>query len=73
VPGHVPGFEIVGPMAVVILGGLVTSTLVTLFVLPILYLRFRLPAGLAAPGRSAAQTASAPAAAKDGAGDDRAD
>jgi CzcA family heavy metal efflux pump len=70
--GHVPGFEIVGPMALVILGGLVTSTLVTLFVLPIFYLRFRLPAGLAAPEGSAGETASTPAAAEDGAGDDRA-
>jgi Cu/Ag efflux pump CusA len=35
-----PGLEIVGPMAVVILGGLVTTTLLALFVLPALYLRF---------------------------------
>jgi CzcA family heavy metal efflux pump len=38
--GRRPGLEIVQPMAVVILGGLVTTTLVTLFVLPALYLRF---------------------------------
>jgi len=38
--GDSPGFEIVRPMAIVILGGLVTSTLLDLFVLPILYLRF---------------------------------
>jgi Cu/Ag efflux pump CusA len=38
--GDSPGFEIVRPMAVVILGGLVTSTLLDLFVLPTLYLRF---------------------------------
>jgi CzcA family heavy metal efflux pump len=38
--GTKPGLEIVHPMAVVILGGLVTTTLVTLFVLPVLYLRF---------------------------------
>ncbi|HEY7645063.1 MAG TPA: efflux RND transporter permease subunit [Hyphomicrobiales bacterium] len=30
--GHVPGQEIVLPTAIVILGGLVTSTLLTLFV-----------------------------------------
>jgi CzcA family heavy metal efflux pump len=38
--GNHPGHEIEYPMAVVILGGLVTSTLLNLFVLPALYLRF---------------------------------
>ena len=38
VAGDRPGLEIVRPMAIVILGGLITSTLLTLFVLPILYL-----------------------------------
>jgi CzcA family heavy metal efflux pump len=38
--GARPGLEIVHPMAVVILGGLVTTTLLSLFVLPALYLRF---------------------------------
>jgi hypothetical protein len=38
--GTQPGLEVVHPMAVVILGGLVTTTLVSLFVLPALYLRF---------------------------------
>ena len=38
--GSIPGHEIEHPMAVVILGGLVTSTLLTLFVVPALYLRF---------------------------------
>jgi Cu/Ag efflux pump CusA len=38
--GERPGYEIVHPMAVVVLGGLVTTTLVSLFVLPALYLRF---------------------------------
>jgi CzcA family heavy metal efflux pump len=36
--GSRPGLEIVHPMAVVILGGLVTSTFLALFVLPALYL-----------------------------------
>ncbi len=36
--GTRPGLEVVHPMAVVILGGLVTSTLLNLFVLPALYL-----------------------------------
>jgi Cu/Ag efflux pump CusA len=38
--GNVPGHEIEYPMAVVILGGLVTSTLLNLFLLPALYVRF---------------------------------
>ncbi len=38
--GSIPGHEIEHPMAVVILGGLVTSTLLNLFVVPTLYLRF---------------------------------
>lgn len=36
--GSVPGLEVLAPMALVILGGLVTSTLVSLFVVPALYL-----------------------------------
>jgi Cu/Ag efflux pump CusA len=40
VAGSIPGYEIEHPMAVVILGGLITSTLLSLFVVPILYLRF---------------------------------
>ena len=40
VAGSIPGHEIEHPMAVVILGGLVTSTLTTLFVVPALYLKF---------------------------------
>jgi Cu/Ag efflux pump CusA len=38
--GNVAGMEIVNPMAIVMLGGLLTSTLLSLFVLPVLYLRF---------------------------------
>jgi Cu/Ag efflux pump CusA len=38
--GDAPGQEIEYPLAVVILGGLVSSTLLTLFVVPSLYLRF---------------------------------
>ena len=41
--GNVPGQEIVLPTAIVILGGLVTSTLLTLFVVPSLFLRFGRP------------------------------
>lgn len=35
-----PGHEVLGPMAIVILGGLVTTTLYTLCVVPALYARF---------------------------------
>lgn len=38
--GDVPGNEIERPMALVILGGLVTSTVLNLFLLPALYARF---------------------------------
>ena len=43
--GQRPGQEIEHPLAVVILGGLVTSTLLSLFVFPSLYLRFHRPTG----------------------------
>jgi CzcA family heavy metal efflux pump len=38
--GSQPGHEVEHPMAVVILGGMITSTLLNLFVVPSLYLRF---------------------------------
>src|SRR5262249_16066627 len=37
--GDVPGLEVVRPMAIVVLGGLVTSTLLNLLVVPSLYPR----------------------------------
>jgi Cu/Ag efflux pump CusA len=40
VAGDLPGHEIEHPMAIVILGGLVTATLLNLFIIPSLYLRF---------------------------------
>ena len=40
IAGDIPGHEIEHPMAIVILGGLITSTLLNLFVVPSLYLRF---------------------------------
>jgi Cu/Ag efflux pump CusA len=52
VAGTIPGHEIEHPMAVVIMGGLITSTLLNLFVVPSLYLRFggnRKPSPAAAP------------------------
>jgi Cu/Ag efflux pump CusA len=44
--GDRPGQEIEYPLAVVILGGLVTSTLLTLFAVPSLYLRFGRPSAV---------------------------
>ncbi len=38
--GNIPGLEMASPMAIVILGGLVTSTVLSLFIVPSLYLRF---------------------------------
>jgi CzcA family heavy metal efflux pump len=38
--GNIPGHEIIRPMAIVIIGGLVTSTWISLFAMPALYLRF---------------------------------
>ena len=60
IAGSRPGHEIEHPMAVVILGGLVTSALLNLFVLPSLYLRFgRATSRRRAFGRGAASPASA--------------
>jgi hypothetical protein len=60
--GHIAGFELVHPAAVVILGGLVTSTLLSLFVVPFLYFRFGSgSAPEAAPEIGAMEPALAPA------------
>jgi Cu/Ag efflux pump CusA len=40
VAGSIPGLEIVHPLAVVVLGGLVSATAVTLFAMPALHVRF---------------------------------
>jgi len=40
IAGNIPGQEIEYPMAIVILGGLITSTLLNLLVVPTLYLQF---------------------------------
>jgi Cu/Ag efflux pump CusA len=49
--GDRPGHEIEYPLAVVILGGLLTSTLLNLFIIPSLYLRFgrRRPSAIGSP------------------------
>jgi CzcA family heavy metal efflux pump len=49
VTGNKPGHEIEHPLAVVILGGLVTSTVLNLFLLPALYLAFGRSSRAAAP------------------------
>ena len=54
IAGELPGAEIEHPMAIVILGGLLTSTLLNLFIVPALYLRF----GKARPS-AAGETAAA--------------
>jgi Cu/Ag efflux pump CusA len=51
VPGDIAGFEIVHPMAIVAIAGLVTSTLFTLAVVPALYLVAGASAELAAEER----------------------
>jgi len=38
--GNIPGLEIVRPMAIIIIGGVAISTLLNLFALPALYLRY---------------------------------
>ncbi|MDB5190558.1 MAG: hypothetical protein JWQ96_121, partial [Segetibacter sp.] len=38
--GNKPGHEIEFPMAIVIVGGLITSTILNLFFLPLIYWRF---------------------------------
>lgn len=53
ITGDIPGHEIEHPMAIVILGGLVTSTVLNLFIVPSLYLRF----GKSKKEREAAQLA----------------
>lgn len=40
ISGDIPGQEIEYPMAIVILGGLVTSTILNLFIMPFLYFKF---------------------------------
>jgi Cu/Ag efflux pump CusA len=63
--GNRPGHEIEYPLAVVILGGLLTSTMLNLFVTPCLFLRFGRPtesAGTGAEGARAAGIRSRPRA-----------
>src|SRR5262249_59439136 len=61
IAGDIPGHEIEHPMAVVILGGLFTSTLLNLFVVPAIYLRFGRSAETIVGAESARVHAAAPA------------
>jgi Cu/Ag efflux pump CusA len=54
--GSIPGLELVYPMAVVALGGMVTSLILNLFIIPALYLRF---GASPAPARSSVVFAAA--------------
>jgi Cu/Ag efflux pump CusA len=54
IAGDLTGHEIEHPMAVVILGGLVTSTLLNLFLVPVLYLKLARPQD---PGPATSTTA----------------
>jgi Cu/Ag efflux pump CusA len=38
--GAAPGLELLNPMAIVMLGGLVTTSLLSLFIMPAIYLRY---------------------------------
>jgi len=54
IAGEIPGQEIEYPMAIVILGGLFTSTLLNLLVVPTLYLRFGKPEAWRSPSQPSA-------------------
>src|SRR5918992_2374774 len=64
--GNVAGLEIINPMAIVILGGLVTSTLLSLFIVPTLYLYF----GAGAQPEPVAETPLSPSLAAEPVGGD---
>lgn len=57
IPGSIPGHEVEHPMAVAILGGIITSSLLSLFIIPILYLKFG-----ATPAPNPVNNTTAPAA-----------
>ena len=57
VAGNLPGHEIEHPMAVVIMGGLISSTLLTLLVLPAMYLRFGRSSTVLSPSADLSHTA----------------
>jgi Cu/Ag efflux pump CusA len=64
--GDIAGLEIVRPMTMVVLGGLVTSTVLNLFIVPAIYLRF---GGSAEPAPATVRTAALQYAGVGGAAD----
>ncbi len=46
---HGAGAEVQRPLATVVIGGLITATFLTLFVLPVLYIRFQRPVKMSLP------------------------
>jgi CzcA family heavy metal efflux pump len=60
VAGSIPGYEIEYPLAVVIVGGVITSSLLSLFVTPLLYFRFGRRSDQMSPLPSQAAMASRP-------------
>ena len=55
-----PGAEIQRPLAIVVIGGLVTATVLTLVLLPILYARFALPRAAITAGERNPEKAAVP-------------
>jgi hypothetical protein len=59
--GGRPGFELLQPLAAVLLGGLVTSAVLTLVIMPVLYLRFGFSRAAERAEESAFEPAGSPA------------
>ena len=59
--GDIAGLELLRPMAIVMLGGLVAATVLNLFLLPALYARFGAGRASAQPSTQLAPAASAAA------------
>jgi Cu/Ag efflux pump CusA len=60
IAGSTPGVELLVPIAAVILGGLVTSTLLTLFIVPALYLRWPSAIEVKVPSTSTEESGTQP-------------
>jgi Cu/Ag efflux pump CusA len=58
--GNLPGLEIMQPMAIVVLGGLITTTVVNLYLLPVLYLWLKPQPHMAVDADTPAETLRGP-------------